>query len=89
VKFATLGALAGLAASLGALVGCGGGETTTVIEKTVVERPEPAPASEARALLKLPTYETWTVEPEIYSFGVSGNPAGHELVWSGWGSNRA
>lgn len=88
LKSGILAAILILAAVL-TLGGCGGGGTTTVIERTVTERSEAASPERSPAFLKLPTYEAWTMEPEIYSFGASGNPAGHDLVWTGWGTDRA
>jgi hypothetical protein len=69
------------------LAGCGGG-TTTIIERTVTAEAQSNPPAKP-ALLKLPTYENWTIEPRIYSFSVDGSLAGHELTWEGWGTPRA
>jgi hypothetical protein len=41
-----------------AVAGCGGG-TTTIIERTVTAGAQSKPSAKP-ALLKLPTYETWT-----------------------------
>jgi hypothetical protein len=64
------------------LTGCGGGDTTTVIERVVTSEP----AAEKPALLKLPTYEHWLVKPATYSFAVDGSFVGKSLSWRDWGS---
>jgi len=69
--------------------GCGGGSTTTVIERITSGTTTATPGDEKPALLKLPAYEHETVEPTIYSFVADGSFAGTHLQWEGWGSSTA
>lgn len=82
----TISALAAVA--LVALSGCGGGGTTTIIEKTVIESAaEPATANST--YLPSPAYEKKFVKPKFYSFTADGSLVGKELSWDGWGTPTA
>ena len=65
------------------LASCGGG-TTTVIEKTVMRRSQPAPGQTF-----LPDVATTRhfVKPATYSFSVDGDLVAKGLDWHGWGES--
>lgn len=62
------------------LIGCGGGSTTTVIEKTV-EPGARAEHSSQRTFLKAVAFEHLYVEPETYPFSADGSLVGVDLSW--------
>jgi hypothetical protein len=73
------------AAAFVGLTGCGGGGTTTVINKTVTA--SGAEANRANSTyLPSPAYERKYVEPTDYSFSVDGALVAKDLRWEGWGS---
>ena len=68
------------------LTGCGGGGTTTVINKTVVTEPQAGSNRAALTYLPSPWIERKYVEPAFYSFVVDGSLLGKHLTWKRWGS---
>ena len=68
------------------LASCGGGGSTTIIEKTVMRqgRPHPAPTF-------LPDVATTRhfVKPSTYRFSVDGDLIAKGLDWHGWGEAKA
>jgi hypothetical protein len=68
------------------LASCGGGDTTTVTEKTVMRKSQPGSG---------PTYlpdvatDRHFVKPATYRFSVDGDLIGKSLDWHGWGESTA
>jgi hypothetical protein len=74
------------------LAGCGGGGTTTVIERGAPVAKESAPTSDvstAKTLINWVGIEHLAVEPPTYSFAADGSLAGIHLKWEGWGTPTA
>jgi len=80
-----------LPALLGALVltvvlaSCGGGESTTIKERTVMRRAKQA----ATGVFLTDAHGKSLVKPATYSFSVDGDLVGKELQWHGWGEPKA
>ena len=77
-------ALAALALAV-ALTSCGGGNTTTIIEKTVMRKAHP---NAGRTLLPDAVGGKF-VEPATYRFSADGDLIGKSLDWHGWGEAKA
>jgi len=77
--------LAALALAI-ALASCGGGDTTTVIEKTVMRKAQPNPGP---TFLPDATTTRRFVEPAVYRFSVDGDLVAKGLEWHGWGETKA
>jgi hypothetical protein len=77
-------ALATLALAV-ALASCGGGGTTTIIEKTVMRESHPS-----AGMTFLPDVIGGKfVEPATYRFSADGDLVGKSLDWHGWGEAKA
>jgi hypothetical protein len=77
-------ALATLALAL-VLASCGGGDTTTIIEKTVMRESHPS----AGMTLLPDVIGGKFVEPATYRFSADGDLVGKSLDWHGWGEAKA
>jgi hypothetical protein len=77
--------LAALALTL-ALASCGGGGTTTIIEKTVMREAHPHPGP---TFLPDATTSRRFVEPAVYRFSVDGDLIAKNLDWHSWGEASA
>ncbi len=77
--------LVALALAVG-LAACGGGGTTTIIEKTVIRHARPQ--SSATYLPDVATTRHF-VKPATYRFSVDGDLIAKDLDWHGWGEPNA
>ena len=77
-------ALAALALAV-ALASCGGGGTTTIIEKTVMRESHPS----AGTTFLPDVLGGKFVEPATYRFSADGDLIGKSLGWHGWGEAKA